>query len=107
MQDQSTRLPLGVNRLVVAFCGDYDRRQDAIRKGSAPPETLAWFSHLNNAINVALADVCEASICTQMRKDIGDGRGARRTPIYFLSEGAYKKRKRAAKYRIAKQLKLV
>ncbi len=107
MIDKSEQLPLGVNRVVVALCGDYDRRERAIRRREATPEVLSSYTALNRAIDDALAEVCEEGIRVQMRADIGAGRGARRSPLYFLSEGTYKKRKRAAKYRIARILNLL
>ncbi len=107
MKSMNESLPLEVNRLVIALCGDYDRRQHILERKCASPDTLAHFYQLNSAIDNAVAEVCEEAICRQMREDIGAGRGARRSPLYFLSEGAYKQRKRAAKYRIARSLNLL
>lgn len=101
------RLPPEVGRLVIALCGDYDRRESILRRAAADPEVLAYFEHLNRGIDRAMAAVCEEGIRTQLRRDIGLRRGARRSPIYCIGEGTYKRRKRASQYRIAKELKLL
>ncbi len=107
MVDVSERLPLCVNRLVVALCGDYERRASVLRRQAAAAEVLSRFCALNSAIDEAVAQVCEEGIRRQMREDIGAGRGARRSPLYYISEGTYKNRKRAAKYHIARRLNLL
>lgn len=101
------KLPIEVGRVVVALCGDYQRRESILRRGSAPPDVLAQYESLNRKIEDAVAEVCEEGIRRQILLDIGSRRGARRSPLYFLSEGTYKRRKRASQYRIAKALKLV
>lgn len=100
-------LPDGVRRLVIALCDDYDRRESELRRGAASPEVLARCEQLNRGIDAAVGRVCEASIRTQMRRDIGERRGARRSPLYFLSEGTYKRRKRDSQYEIARELHLL
>ncbi len=107
MQDKKNRLPLEVGRLVIALCGDYDRRESILRRQAAAPDVLSMYDALNRGIDRAVAEVCEVGIRTQIRRDIGDRRGARRSPIICLSEGTYKRRKREAQYRIAKELRLL
>lgn len=103
----SDRLPPEVGRLVIALCGDYDRRERILRRAAADPEVLATYERLNRGIDRAIAAVCEEGIRTQLRLDIGLRRGARRSPIYCIGEGTYKRRKRASQYRIAKELRLL
>ena len=102
-------LPPEVGRVVVALCGDYDRRERALRsdKATASRETLRHYNMLNRAIDRALAEVCEEPIRHQLLHDIGERRGARRTSIITMSEGTYKRRKRDSTYRIAKELRLL
>lgn len=107
MQDKKDRLPPEVARVVIALCGDYDRRESIIRRSAAEPDVLAMYDALNRSIDRAVGEVCEVGIRTQIRRDIGDRRGARRSPIICLSEGTYKKRKRETQYRIAKELRLL
>ncbi len=92
---------------MVALCGDYERREQAIRRKSAPEAVLSSYAALNRSIDRAVGEVCEEAICRQMREDIGAGRGARRSPLYMLGEGTYKRRKRSAKYSIARNLNLL
>ena len=101
------RLPPALDRMIVALCGDYDRRAALLRTADAPPEVLESCASLNSAIDGAVAEVCEDGIRRQMLLDIVEGRGARRTPLYFLGEGTYKRRKRDVKLSIARRLKLM
>ena len=100
-------LPMSVNRIVVALCGDYDRRKREIEKNKIDTETLAYYRRLNEAIDEALYEECEEGIRNTMRSDIGNGVGHRRTQLYYMAAGTYKSRKRNSKYRIAKRLNLV
>lgn len=106
-EHRAESLPTVLNRLIVAVVGDYERRASVLRRRAAAQDVLDRYHELNRAIDEAIAEVCEPAICRQMRLDIGEGRGARRTPLYFLGEGLYKKRKREAKESIAKHLGLL
>ncbi len=107
MSGMRTSLPPEVGRVVIALCGDYDRRERVLRRKEAPPEVLSTYESLNRGIDRALAEVCEESIRTQLRQDIAERRGARRTPILSISEGTYKRRKRESALRIARELNLL
>lgn len=107
MSEMKDSLPPEVGRVVIALCGDYDRRERILRHGEAAPEVLSTYEALNRGIDRAIAEVCEESIRTQLRRDIGERRGARRSPIFTISEGTYKRRKRDTALRIAKELNLV
>lgn len=106
-EEKSAKLPPEVRQVVVALCADYDRRERALRCHSATPDVLSLYETLNRGIDRAIAEICEARICTDMRRDIGAKRGARRTPLYFMSEGTYKRRKRDTQHRIAETLHLL
>ena len=93
--------------MVVALCGDYDRRKREIQKNSIDSATLQYYRYLNDVIDAALTEECEEAIRSNMREDIGNGVGHRRTQLYYMAAGTYKKRKRNCKYRIAKKLRLV
>ncbi len=100
-------LPLSVNRVVVAICGDYDRRKREIEKKKIDEATLSHYQHLNDLIDEAINEECEIGIRNTMRSDIGNGIGHRKTQLYYMAAGTYKTRKRNSKYRIAKKLNLV
>ena len=106
-EQTSKMLPLQVNRMVVALCGDYDRREREIRKNSMDKTTLQYYQYLNDVIDTSLEEECEEAIRKNIREDIGNGVGHRRTQLYYMAAGTYKKRKRNCKYRIAKKLRLV
>ncbi|MBQ2718620.1 MAG: hypothetical protein IJF73_00980 [Clostridia bacterium] len=107
VQEKKEQLPLALNRLIVSLVGDYERRASVLRRKAAAPDVLDRYHALNRLIDEAIAEVCEEGICRQMRLDIGEGRGARRSPLYYMGEGLYKRRKRAAKERIAEKLGLL
>ena len=100
-------IPIEVDRLIVAICGDYDRRTRILRRSTAEEAMRAAFATLNHTIDDAIATVCEPGICRQIRLDIGARRGARRTPLYCLGEATYKRRKHEAKLAIARALHLL
>ena len=100
-------LPLQINRVVVALCGDYERRQREIEKQTADEKTIEHYRFLNQVIDSALEEECEEGIRKKLREDIGNGVGHRRTQLYYMAAGTYKTRKRNCKYRIAKKLNLV
>ena len=103
---ESIKLPLDVSRAVTSLCNDYDRREKALRENKLRPELRESYIALNSAIDEALTETCEEGIRLPMRRDIGLGRGHRMSPIYFVSEKTYKRRKRSAKAEIARRLGL-
>ena len=103
---ENIKLPLDVSRAVCSLCNDYDRREKALRENKLRPELRDSYAALNAAIDEALTETCEEGIRLPMRRDIGLGRGHRMSPIYFISEKTYKKRKRSAKAEIARRLGL-
>ena len=107
MSDEIRTLPPEVGRVVIALCGDYDRRERVLLRGEAAPAVLSSYETLNRGIDRALAEVCEEGIRTQLRRDIAEKRGARRTQILTISEGTYKRRKRESALRIARELNLL
>lgn len=107
MSEAKKRLPPEVVRVVTALCGDYDRRERVLLHGEAAPEVLSTYEALNRGIDRAIAEVCEEGIRAQLRRDIAEHRGARRTPILTISEGTYKRRKRESEIRIARELNLL
>lgn len=107
MTKHRTPLPPEVNNVVVALCADYDRRAELLRRHEAPAEVLELCYRLNSGIDRALAEVCEEGIRNDIRRSIAERRGARRSLLPILGEGAYKRRKRDSEYRIAEVLRLL
>ena len=96
-----------VYRIVCSLCKDYDRRAREVRKGEKDAATLLHYVHLNDVIDLSIASACEEGIRQQMREDIGNGVGYRRTQLYYIAEGTYKTRKRASIEAIARNLHLI
>ncbi len=107
MPEAGVPLPAALNRLIAPLGGAYARRASVPRRRAAAEHVLLRYHAINRLIDEAIGEVCEEGICRQMRLDIGEGRGARRSPLYFMGEGLYKRRKRAAKENIAKKLGLL
>ncbi len=106
MNGISYELPPSVERAVRAMCEDYERRAAEIRRDKLSPLVLGHYMVLNAKIDGAVASVCEAGICEEMRRDIGNGTGHRFTQLYFLSPKTYKARKKESKLAIARALGL-
>ncbi len=107
MIKKNEALPPTVERAVRAMCADYDRRAAEIRRGKLSPTVLGHYLILNGKIDEAIASCCEAGICEEMRRDIGNGTGHRFTQLYFLAPKTYKERKRESKHAVAKVLGLI
>lgn len=100
------KMPLDVSRAVSSLCNDYERREKALSESTLCPELRESYEALNDAIDRALETTCEEGIRVMMRRDIGLCRGHRMSPIYFISEKTYKRRKNQAKAEIARRLGL-
>ena len=88
--------------------GEGARMRLAIRrKGGLPETVLSHYRHLNDMIDLGLESACEPGVRAEMRADIAEGRGERRTMLYFLDRRTYRKSKRRAKLAIAAALGLL
>ena len=94
-------------RIVCALCKDYERREKAIRENKLNSEDLSLYKYLNDTIDKSIAEV---SICAgiwrvQIRIDIGDELGFRRSPL-LLPIQLHKECKRLCIDAIARNLRL-
>ncbi len=100
-------LPLSVDHAVRAMCEDYERRASEIKRDKLSRLVIGHYMMLNAKIDGAIASVCEAGICEEMRRDIGNGTGHRFTQLYYLTPKTYKARKKESKLAIARALGLM
>ena len=102
-----SKIPVTVERIVDALCADYDRRRNAISGGGLESDTDEFYRELNSAIEESVSESCEEGIRAEMLRDLKLRRGYNRSMMYGISEGAYKRRKRLAKYIIARRLNYI
>ena len=103
-------LERSVEHIVIAYCEDYERREKVLLDRRADPDTISFYSYLNSTIDAALDGALsnlDRTSRVAMRQDIAQRRGATYSPLYALSPATYKRYKRRAKYRIARDLGLL
>ncbi len=93
---------------VCSLCRGYDRREREIARGITDDYVLSTYIMLNAVIDEGLASICEHRIREQMRRDIGNEIGYRRTSLSrIMSEVTYKARKTKSIEAIARGLHLI
>lgn len=100
-------IPTGVVEIVKSVCGDYDRRERAIKFSNVTGTVLTRYVELNNAVDKAFSDI-EVGLRKDMLSDIGNRRGFQFSAVSTLiSKNAYYRRRRKIIYDIAKELALL
>lgn len=95
-----------LDRLVVAFCRDYFRREEAIRDSKCTKRTRMEYEYVNRRIADAARDVVGDEYEIYI-KEIGYCIGYAGSVIDDVSESMYKVRKAEVKNKIAKNLHLL
>ena len=106
MRYECVNLPLGVERIVVAMCDDFERRERAISEGAVSHRTDMEYRYLNFKIYDAAAEIVGERDAVTFINEIGRKSGYAQTELFTVSETAYKIRKREVKVNIAKRLHL-
>lgn len=102
----SEGLPLSLDKLVVAFCADYERRRSAVEKHSVDIRTEMEYKYLNHRIFEGAAEVVGPSYAELYIKEIGSGIGYAKSEHPASCEQSYKREKQKTKLNIAKKLHL-
>ena len=95
-----------LDRLVVAFCRDYFRREEAIRDSKCTKRTRMEYEYVNRRI----ADAAREVVAEQYElyiSEIGFGIGYANSRVDNVCESHYKIRKAEVKISIAKKLHLL
>lgn len=95
-----------LDRLVVALCGDFARRERLIREGGLPLRMLSELRYLN----MKILEGAEEEACSDGEifiSEIGGRVGYVNSELDFMSEPTYKRRKAEVKRSIAKKLYLI
>ncbi len=106
MRNRNIRKKSSLDLLVTALCGDFARREKAIREGLASRRTLTEFRYLNFKILEAVKEVAGERYAMLYIKEIGENIGYANTRSDGLSETLYKTLKKEIKENIAKKLHL-
>lgn len=95
-----------LDALVVALCGDYERRARLIEEGYISRRTETEFRYYNFKIYDAASEICGERYAESFIKEIGGRIGYAKSENDHLSEPTYKQYKQMIKHSIAKRLHL-
>lgn len=96
-----------LDRLISAFCQDYERRRSAIESGKLPIRTEMEYKYLNHRIFEGAAEVVGAQFAEIYINEIGSGVGYAKSDHPASCESGYKREKREVKLAIAAKLHLL
>lgn len=100
-------VPRGVVNIVRTLCADYERRVQAIERGTVSDGIGGTYAMLNEAIDLALVDI-DPNLRKDFLADIAYHRGydyAQVSP--YLAKNTYYAKKRKFVYEVAKKLLLI
>lgn len=101
------KLPSTVVEIVITLCADYNRREQAIKRGNVTGAVLDRFIELNAVIDAALEEI-EVGIRKEIFFDILYRRGYDFSPAsYCIAKNTYYKRKKKLIFDIAKNLAFI
>ena len=93
--------------VIVALCLDYERRAEAIEKGSYGRRTLMEYRYINFRIYEAAAEIAGDRLAERFIFEIGNKIGYAKSELYQMSEMSYKRKKLEIKRSVAEKLHLV
>lgn len=100
-------IPAELDKILIALCADYQRREEIIRRKSAPYNVIMEYRFLNYRIMNATIEIAGSRDAISFIKDIGENVGYADSELWLLSETIYKERKREVKLNILKRLSLM
>ena len=92
--------------LIIAFCRDFDTREQAIREKSRNRRTLMEYEYINRRLIEAAKEVVGNEYRIYIN-EIGDKTGYAYSKINYTCETDYKCKKREVKLNIARKLHLL
>lgn len=100
-------IPLSVARIAISVCGDYERREKAVRSSSGDTPAFTRMSELNSIVDQALSAL-EPAIRKDMLNDISEGIGYHKSKCsLMMGKNTYYRRRRKLVYDIAILLNLI
>ena len=100
-------LPVSLDTLIVALCGEYFRMRDAAREGELSYRTVMEYRYYSFKIYDAAAEIVGEREAESYIGEIGSRLGYARSSVDGVSEVTYKQRKRRVKINIARRLHLL
>lgn len=104
---RSIVLPDSLDKLIVALCFDYKRRQGAISDRSFSHRTQMEYRYVNYRIEEGALEICPLGCVESFIEEIAARRGFANSEIDCMSEVTYKRQKQEIKYNIARKLHLI
>ncbi len=104
---RSIVLPDTLDGLIVAFCRDYKRRQDAISERNFSHRTQMEYRYVNYRIEEGALEICPVNCVEKFIDEIAMRRGYANSEIDCMSEVTYKRQKQEIKFNIARKLHLI
>lgn len=101
------RFPPTLERLVTAFCSDYERRRAAIADGSVGMRIEMEYKYLNYRIFEGAAEIVGRDFAELYIEEIGRNVGYANSRHPASGEACYKREKREVKISIARKLHLL
>ena len=99
--------PDSLDKLVVALCADFKRRDDAVKNDNASKRSIMEYVYLNERIMDAASEICSSGFALHFINDIATSTGYVNSNVKYICESAYKKNKKLIKYNIARKLHLI
>ena len=103
----SDACPATLDRLVTAFCADYERRIDAIEKKSVSMRVEMEYKYLNHRILEGASEIVGVEYAELYIDEIGRNVGYANSRHPASCEASYKNEKREVKISIARKLHLI
>ena len=97
----------GIERIVIALCADYRRRDRALCGSSLCHRTEIEYRYLNYKIMTAAREIVGEALADAFIDEIGGEVGYAKSSLSCYSESVYKAKKSHIKYNVAKSLHLV
>ena len=104
---RSIVLPDSLDKLIVALCQDYKRRQNAILERSFSSRTQMEYRYINYRIEEGALEICPINCVESFIDEIAMRRGYAGSSIDCMSESTYKRQKQEIKYNVARKLHLI
>ena len=96
-----------LDALIVAYCRDFQRREESVKQGYCTGRTSMEYKFLNFRISEAAMEIAGERLGGIFIEEIGNRVGFAHSRIDCLSESAYKIQKQEIKLNIARKLHLL
>ena len=96
-----------LDRLIVAICADFARRQEAIESRSVGRRVRMEYAYMNSRVLDGAGEISGGALAKTFIDEIGSGTGYAGSKLCGMGESTYKTYKKEIKENIAKKLSLM